>query len=226
MKIIISILFCFAAFYGKNLILTTAINYDKKDMELFVKSSRKHMPEVDIAIITDPLSYEKNESFFKEQAVIPLFFESRQFIPQHVCVYRFLKYLDYLLEHPEYSSIFLSDVRDVVFNGHLFEDFEKSGFPLIFFQEEFPIGWKEDEIQYIWLSWFYGKVEAEKHKKKPLISAATILGKRKELISYLKQLTSDKNLEFCMDLYQKFERKSVDTQYDQAVHNFLWGCTR
>ena len=100
----------------KNLILTSAVGYDFSKIEVFIKSLRKYYHD-DVVILIN-LNQNEIKSLLNKYNVK---FIEKNINPKNTYQYRFDCFYSYLEDKFEnYTSIFLTDSRDVFFREILF----------------------------------------------------------------------------------------------------------
>lgn len=224
------ILVCLGLFFrpteAKDLVLGCAMGYGEDKLSVLINSIRNTSQETDIALITDVQTFSVNQFFFQKNRIIPLFFETSRWISTQIHYARFAKCLDYVLEHPEYERIFLTDTRDVVFQQNLFSLTPDTTDFLWLFEESFAIGdidsTQKPNINYTWMQIHYGEAVAEQLKDKPVQCCGTVVGSKAYIIEYLFKMINakDKNYLFLASL--QLGEKSMYNLMDQTIQNYLY----
>ena len=107
----------------KNLVLGTAIGYGVPEISIFVKSFREYTRIDEVMLVVDSSISIDVINFCIAHNIKYTPFEAYKFIPTHIQNSRYIKYLEILLDNiMRYDKVFLSDVRDVVFQGDIFDD--------------------------------------------------------------------------------------------------------
>lgn len=128
----------------------------------------------------------------------------------NLSILRFAFYRKFLLRHPgEYRSVFLTDLRDVCFQGNPFV----KTFPgdLRVFLEEPGHTLGSCAVNSRWLTELYGREVLGELSQKPIICSGTILGDYDRILGYLDA--------FLLSLR---DAKSVMRMgMDQGIHNYI-----
>ncbi|MBR4643490.1 MAG: hypothetical protein IKO74_12365 [Selenomonadaceae bacterium] len=120
---------------------------------------------------------------------------------------RWKMYLDFLEAHSYYEQIFVTDTRDVIFQGDVFESFKGYSNCLVYATELVTIG-EDREYNYPWLEGLFGKEEADKLSDKKIICAGTLLGS----INMIKI--------FCREVWNVVKNHLLNN-FDQGATNYL-----
>ena len=106
----------------RNVILGCAWQYQPDELAPFVLSWKRHCPEVEMILIIEPDATEEKIMWLLDQGVNLKFFTSGYFIQTNIANSRYFAYLDILLEEQfNYDRVFLTDTRDVVFQGYSYQ---------------------------------------------------------------------------------------------------------
>jgi len=119
----------------KNLIIGTATGYSADVMKVFVKSARKFHPDDDIALVIDFPPTPEMHQLLSEHGIIELSYQISTMLPGPIHNIRYFRYLDFLMEHPDYKDVFLCDTRDLAFQGNVFSESRKK-YLYCFFEDE------------------------------------------------------------------------------------------
>jgi hypothetical protein len=151
----------------------------------------------------------------KVAAIIPVDF----FLPLkakllHVTGYphvgRFFEYQKCLLNHPEYTQVLLSDVRDVIFQSNPFNDIEDTVYAGM---ENRKVHLSDDHYNKGWILDAYGSAVYEQLKSRQISCSGVTIGSAGAIKKYIEQMIT----EFLRQPYNKMS----DRIYDQAMHNKL-----
>ena len=190
----------------KNLVMGVAKGYGWNDIEPFVVSFKKNCPDADLVLFVDDLS-DFTENKLKRGGV------QLQQIPDNLksvsIIYsRFTMYKNFLDEHTEYENIFLTDVRDVIFQGDLFSSYADNKNFLMYAAEADLIKNDPGNYNQSWIKNLFGEIEYQKIADKPIVCCGTIYASRTEM-------------NILIDNLIKFFRYSTDWGEDQATINYL-----
>lgn len=202
----------------KNLIIGTACNYTKSDMELFVRSWKDNLGNVRLIIIVDIDVPKDTLSWLKQMGVEVYYFNARFFIPSEIHNTRYFKYLDIILEQREsIDRVFLTDVGDVFFQGNIFEEIEGDG--LHCFAEDLSYTCGTEGFNKYVINSFYGKEVLDSLYDKPVICSGTTLGDVESIIKYLVSYMDQLSVHSLMNSWARLGGDLYG--FDQAVHIYL-----
>ena len=106
-----------------NLIICTGWSYKTDLVAVFVESWKKYMPEVSMIMLVEPDIKQDKLNYLLEAGVDVRFYTAGYFVPSAIHNTRYFKYLDILLEERgQYDRVFHCDVRDVAFQGNIFDE--------------------------------------------------------------------------------------------------------
>jgi len=203
----------------KNLVLSAAVGYSFKQIELFTKSLRKFYDD-DIYFIVDG----KDESLINQihkynGKVIKTSINKKEI--------QFKRYKIYLqfLKREKYNNILLCDSRDIYFQKNPFEYNYYSS--INFFLEDFLI--KDCPHNSNWLVKTYGNNGFNKIANKTILCSGTVLGKSKKIEEYLKLMADTisknkykKKLKYFLTFRPDPEGRGCDQAHaNYLVHNNL-----
>lgn len=202
----------------KNLILGTACNYSKKDVEIFVMSWKKNLPETRLIIIIDLDVSQDTVDWLSLMGVEVKYFNSRFFIPSEIHNTRYFRYLDILLEERKnIDRVFLTDVGDVYFQGNIFEEIQHSGLHCFLEDPSYTCG-TEEFNNYIIKS-FYGDEVIEELYGHQVICSGTTLGDVNSIIEYLISYMEQLDIISLINSWEKLNGNLFG--FDQAIHIYL-----
>ena len=124
-----------------NLVLGTAWGYKVDQIAVFVESWKKYMSNSsDLILLVEPDVAQDKLNYLLEAGVDVRFYTAGYFVPSAIHNTRYFKYLDILLEaRGIYDRVFHSDVRDVAFQGNIFDEIQpKENEADLFVNEEDP----------------------------------------------------------------------------------------
>jgi hypothetical protein len=201
----------------KNIILGAACGYDHIDLRLFVETWKRYCPENEMWLVFDSNVSQTTINWMKERSVKCFFFTSSKFIPTQVNSSRYYKYLDILLENQSIiNRVFLTDTRDVIFQGNIFNEISESGLH-VFLEDS---GWTcgKQSLNNLWIKTSYGNKILEELYDKNIICSGTTLGDIDNVITYIKTLIQEYLLERMIEFYND---DTFTTGLDQGHHNYI-----
>ena len=197
----------------KNLVMGAAKGYDWDNLEPFVNSWKKNCPNAELVLFVDDISDFTRDKLIREGVFLEEFpAEMKTGVPNNT---RWKIFADFLEIHGDnYEQIFITDTRDVIFQGDVFEKFKGYSNYLCCATEIDDIGGSKTNfgVNYTWIGDCYGKTEADKLLNKKIICDGTIIG------------TADEVKIFAQKMWRAVfaVEKRVDFRiHDQAVANYL-----
>jgi len=196
---------------SNNLILGTAIGYTTDQMAVFVNSCRK-FNNADVVMLVETDITEQKFNWLKQNNVDIIYGTFITSLSGWINDKRYLKYIDFLLESGDkYDNIFLTDVRDVVFQGNIFSN-NLNGLHVFFEDSNETCG--SEKWNYNILKIAYGENIANDLFNENILCSGTTVGNFKNILEYV--WFQVKELEKC-----KAFNTNIDMTIDQATHNFL-----
>jgi hypothetical protein len=198
----------------KNLCIGSAFSYEFDIIKNFVLSYIEHHPEDTLLLFIDNRTSLNTLMTLDNLKVKYCYFNTWKYINSHINCSRFFAYLDFLMNSFEFDNILLSDTRDVVFQGNIFNG--QSGEYLYMFIEDHSVKISDDKQHNDrWLNDVYGTKLANTFNHNPIICAGTTLGSSKNIIKYLELM--------CLEFYNLKRRSPnlFEKNYDQGIHNFI-----
>jgi hypothetical protein len=98
----------------------------------------------------------------------------------HPCFARWLAYRRFLLAHPEYDNVLLTDVRDVLFQRPFFEERTQG---VQFFEQDAVYG--VDRCDTDWYREAFGEEGLARVVGRPALCAGTVMGSRDDLVTFI-----------------------------------------
>jgi len=199
----------------KNLVITSAINYDWKKIRLFVKSFLRYLSKEDLIIIIGNRDIKLKKILTKYKVK---FYETKVH-KNDIQQKRYGFYLE-ILKKNFHEKVLICDSRDIFFQKNIFLfNFKKK---INFFLEDKKI--KDEEINSNWILKSLGLKEFNKICNKTISCSGTVIGKRDVIIRYCNRI----NQCFRVYPYKKrlkyillFQTDKDSRGVDQAYHNFL-----
>lgn len=203
-----------------NLVIGTAIGYGLPEVSVFVKSFRAYNSSDDMVLVVDSsLDVDTADLYFNNNIKF-IVFEAYKFIPTHVQNSRYIKYLEYLLENgAAYRHVFLSDVRDTVFQGDVFDNLPEQC--LFFFSEGDIDTIRNNPFNARWIERNYGLEMLEQIGDNQIYCSGTTLGDYASICQYLFYMRAQMDLGKILSLLSEPD----DRGSDQGYHNYLYYCS-
>jgi len=201
-----------------NLILGTAFNYSKNDLglKIFVKSWKKYCPEEKLMLVVSPNIDLETYMWFFENDIEVLFFTAGHYIPTSINDTRFYKYIDVLLEKNNIANVFLTDTRDVVFQGNLFKEINEKGLHVFLEDHRWTCG--SQPFNECMISTVFGEEEVKKLYNSRIICSGTTLGDRNSILEYMMVLINQRSMNQIIDHHINGIKISI---LDQGIHNYI-----
>ncbi len=199
----------------KNLVLGAAIGYRPDAIKAFVKSFRRvnEVDDVYLLVYKNIDNETKTKDFLKEHHINYLVCDETYVKGASINNTRYYKYLDFVHKN-EYRNIFITDVRDVVFQGNIFSD--KPDEYIYFFEEDRSEWLGNNTYTDHWIRSAFGDTALKDFINKPIICSGTTLGSYKNILQYLIKMTNILNV----IKTQKPEAYKI-TGLDQGIHNHI-----
>jgi len=199
----------------KNLVITSAINYDWKKIKIFVKTFQKCLPNEDLIIIIS-----KRDAKLKKTLIrLKIKFYEVKVHRYDIQQKRYSFYLE-ILRKNFHEKVLICDSRDIFFQKNIFFfNFHKD---INFFLENNKI--KNSEPNTNWILRTLGIKEFYKISNKKISCSGTVIGKRNAIINYCNKIN------YCFKIYPYkkkikyvllFQTDKESRGVDQAYHNFL-----
>ena len=195
----------------KNLVMGTASGFDWSTLEPFVTSFARYAKNTELVLFLKNIS---DFTLDKLQRCVKgaLKIEPFEYTTLDGVV-RFRNFKRYIDAHgDEYEQIFITDTRDVIFQGDIFEHFKGySNFLGYAYEDDDLRGSKSGFVwNYIWFAKIFGKEEADKLLDKKIICAgSSLIGTPHEIRIFLEKLLTD-------------DPRMGEFAYDQAAFNYLF----
>lgn len=191
----------------KNLVMGVAANYDWYTIEPFIRSCKQHCENTDIILFVDNNSDFTRNTLISEGVILVHIPDELK--DWNIVNSRWIMYKIFLDRYGDnYEQIFLTDVRNVIFQKNLFETYAGVENFLCCATETENIKNEKEHLTYDSLTHLFGNEVAEKLGDKKIICAGTVLG----------TLNAVKNLAANM---MKFLKQDSQTGDDQAALNYL-----
>jgi len=199
----------------KNVVLGISINFSAMDLKNLILSFREFNKVDDMILFVDPVQLDAMQRVFANYNVQfkPLCFHDIIDTPIHNS--RYIKCLEFLIEHNEYKNVFLCDTKDVVFQGNVFNGLEDEF--LYLFQEDTGALISDDmEFNGRWIYHAYGPEILQRMNPENIICSGTILGSYNRIVNTLTLLKREM-------LRIKKEKPELfrDMILDQVIMNYF-----
>jgi hypothetical protein len=199
---------------NRNLVMGLATNYTTRELGAFVRSLRATGYDGDVVLWTldvDPAT----EAFLRANRIRQESFWEGQFLPmtpilaRFFCYYHFLRALD--RDGRPYRRVFLTDVRDVVFQADPFDTPMPKG--LLAFLEDASQTIGSCRINSSWVRQAFGEQRLRQIGRQRISCAGTLLGTWTGILNYLLMI------QLCA--YECAPQIRFVFGIDQAIHNLL-----
>jgi hypothetical protein len=188
---------------ANNLILCTGWSYKTDLVAVFVESWKKYQKATaDMIMLVEPDIKQDKLNYLLEAGVDVRFYTAGYFIPSAIHNTRYFKYLDILLEERgQYDRVFHCDVRDVAFQGDIFEEVQpKEGEVDLFVNEEDPRANLGERFNKYILTTNYGEAVAKELEPNRILCSGTTLGSQESMISYIVTLMNQRDIKKMMEV--------------------------
>ncbi len=194
---------------SKNLIMGVAKGYGWDTLEPFVTSWADNCPRADLVLFVDDISdFTRNRLIRSGALLVDIPAEYKDVMIIHS---RWKMFADFLEAHgATYEQIFVTDTRDVIFQGNVFAAFAGNSNWLGYATYAADIGGNvpESTVNYKWLAGCFGKTEADKLAGRQIICCGTVIG------------SVDAMKIFCRVMWTNLKARTVWGD-EQALRNYL-----
>lgn len=200
-----------------NLVLGTAWGYKVDQIAVFVESWKKYMSNSsDLILLVEPDVAQDKLNYLLEAGVDVRFYTAGYFVPSAIHNTRYFKYLDILLEaRGIYDRVFHSDVRDVAFQGNIFDEIQpKENEADLFVNEEDPAANLGERFNKYILTSNYGEAVAKELEPNRILCSGTTLGSQEMIIQYIVTLMNQRDIKKMMEV--------GGIPDEQAPYNYLF----
>jgi hypothetical protein len=187
----------------RNLILCTGWGYKVDLIAVFVESWKKYMQDhSEMIMLVEPDVKQDKLNYLLEAGVDVRFYTAGYFIPSAIHNTRYFKYLDILLEERgNYDRVFHCDVRDVAFQGNIFDEIQaKPGQVDLFVNEEDARANLGERFNKYILTTNYGETVAKELELNRILCSGTTLGSQEMMINYIVTLMNQRDIKKMMEV--------------------------
>jgi hypothetical protein len=161
------------------------------------------MPEVNMIMLVEPDVKQDKLNYLLESGVDVRFYTAGYFVPSAIHNTRYFKYLDILLEERgQYDRVFHCDVRDVAFQGNIFDEIPApaDGSADLFVNEEDKRANLTERFNKYILTSNYGEAVAKELENERILCSGTTLGSQEMMISYIVTLMNQRDIKKMMEV--------------------------
>ena len=191
----------------KNLVLGVATGYDWYKLEPFVTSFKRYSKNTDLVLFVDNISDFTRATLTgggAELLPVPAEFKSA-----HIVAARWGFFKNFLDERGKYyNQVLIPDVRDLIFQGDVFEKYADLQNFLGYTLEDDLIKNPTINVNYNWITNLFSKDEADKLAEKQIICSGTVLGTVEEV-------------KICCEKIYELVKNCVTHGSDQAALNYI-----
>ena len=188
---------------ANNLIISTGWGYKVDLIAIFVESWKKYQAATaDLIMLVEPDIKQDKLNYLLESGVDVRFYTAGYFVPSAIHNTRYFKYLDILLEERgQYDRVFHCDVRDVAFQGDIFEEVKpQEGQVDLFVNEEDPNADLSERFNKYILTSNYGEAVAKEMAHLRILCSGTTLGSQEMMIKYIVTLMNQRDMKKMMEV--------------------------
>lgn len=188
-----------------NLVLCTGWGYKTDLIAVFVESWKKYQSHnSNLIMLVEPDIKQDKLTYLLESGVDVRFYTAGYFIPSAIHNTRYFKYLDILLEERgNYDRVFHTDVRDVAFQGDIFEQVPppaEFGVADLFVNEEDSRSNLSERFNKYILTTNYGEAVAKELENERILCSGTTLGSQEMMIRYIVTLMNQRDIKKMMEV--------------------------
>jgi predicted O-linked N-acetylglucosamine transferase (SPINDLY family) len=197
---------------ARTLVLGTAYGYDVEPIWVFVESLRRHYAG-EVKLLVSSTSSAALFDYLASRQITPVFFDSAAWMVPHVQFSRFVRYGELLRgSEVRYDRIFITDVRDVVFQGDPFAGAPEGD--LLCFMERAGRKIADCRANREWIADLYGHDMLLRFADEDISCSGTTMGSSAGLLEYFDLLVGS------VDVSQ-FHALVGRHGHDQGIHNVL-----
>ncbi len=203
----------------KNLLMGTIFKYSWEEVEPFFRSFEFcKTTDTHIVAIVSQMS-KRSIRHLNRHGIETVEFDMNNAQGKWVTEYRWYLYKQYLEQSKtQYDKIFLSDIRDVIFQKDIFETSYDDPEWILFAQETEKLGYEESNAT--WFEKRFGKDELSAFSEKPIICAGTTLGTYNAI-----KLLIDKMIDTMDDPKYYFSRNCDQANMMYVIYKGMLGNT-
>ena len=209
-----------------NVILGASWNYTSNQLNIFVKSWKLYCKNTRLIMIMSPKTDDKTISWLSSHGVEThigrenteyQLFPYGRYAPASINYSRYFRYYEILYENCEnFKNVFLTDVRDVAFQGDIFELINDPTLHCFIEDQRYTIG--TTEFNNVAMRIQYGEKIAKQFDHLPIICSGTTLGDYKSIIEYVSCIMNQRQLNYGV------KKHMIDVNcagLDQAMHMYI-----
>ena len=195
-----------------NLVLSAAVGYNWKQLEIFIKSLRRFYYDKVVLILNSP-----NSELIKKLNEFSVEFINTDVEPQETYQYRYRCYAEFLKSNKKYNKVLLTDSRDVFFQNNPFSF--KYVNNLNFFLEDELIQNSSWNIKIIKRT--VGNKNLKILLKQRISNGGVIIGNFLDIFNYCNLMNENIRIyKFKPSLHSRIFKRSIKG-WDQGIHIFL-----
>jgi hypothetical protein len=209
-----------------DVILGASWNYTIDQLNIFVKSWKMYCEDTRLIMIMSPKTDNETIHWLCSHGVeihVGLenkeyqLFSAKTYSPSNIAYSRYFRYYEFLYENCEnVENVFLTDVRDVAFQGNIFELINDSALHCFIEDQRYTIGTHSGNNNAMKIQ--YGKKIAKEFDHLPIICSGTTLGDYKSIMEYLLCIMNQRRLNTGV----RKDMITVDCDgLDQAMHMYI-----
>lgn len=186
-----------------NLVLCTGWGYKVDLIAIFVESWKKYQSHnSNLIMLVEPDIKQDKLNYLLNNDVDVRFYTAGYFVPSAIHNTRYFKYLDILLEERgSYERVFHCDVRDVAFQGDIFEEIKPGPDQVdLFVNEEDPAANLGERFNKYILTTNYGEAVAKELEPNRILCSGTTLGSQEMMIQYIVTLMNQRDIKKMMEV--------------------------
>ena len=197
---------------SKFLVLGAAYRLRADQVWLFVESLRRHYDGPVMLLVTS-VDSDQLVAYLRSRDVIPVFFDCPYWMAAHIQLARYIRYGEILrgCDRP-YDRVLLSDVSDVLFQGHPFATAPAG--ELLCFLEDGGRTIEQCNSNSVWVKHVFGSPGLARIGNRTVSCSGTTIGSQQAILQYIDLLLSHANPKVVAGLPHV-------RGHDQGIHNYL-----
>lgn len=199
----------------KNVVLGVSVNFKPSELKNLILSFREVNQTDDLVLFVDETNLSSAKKVYEKYNVKFFSYHMHEIVNSPIHNTRHIRFLEYLLDNPEYKNVFMTDTKDVIFQHNPFENLPEES--VLVFQED--AGYKiEDDpgVNAWWIERAYGTDVYNQMKTNNIICSGTILGSYNKIVDFLRVVKNE-----LVRLKRENHDVFVGMILDQAIVNWM-----
>lgn len=173
-----------------NVVLGVSVNFKPIELKNLILSFREVNREDDLVLFIDDVNLSDAKKLYENYNVKFYAYHMHEIVTSPIHNTRHIRFLEFLLDNPQYEKVFMTDTKDVIFQHNPFESMPHDG--VFVFQEDSNFRIVNDQnVNAWWIKRAYGEEVYNLMKSYNVICSGTILGSYQEIVIFLKAVKNE-----------------------------------